>query len=114
MLSPKFVPSRKIRFESCAYCDGSRREPEGLRVLLDRTTVGTPAEVEWGWETTHTVGVQSPQWDANGGLWIFSSWSDGGAPVHAYTVKPGIVAGETVMAKFVPGARISLLTDPPG
>jgi uncharacterized protein (TIGR03437 family) len=113
LLSPKFVPARKIRILSCGRCDGVSAEPEGLRVLADRASLPTPASLDWGWDTTHTLGVVSPQWDNAGGLWIFSSWSDGGPAVHAYTVKPG-AGEETIIAKFVPGTRVSLLTEPPG
>jgi len=86
--------------------------PPGLIVLADRTAVPTPAAVQWGLNTTHTLSAISPQTDTNGIYWILSSWSDGGAPTHAYTV-PGF-ANTTVTATFVPGVAVEMLTSPPG
>jgi uncharacterized protein (TIGR03437 family) len=87
--------------------------PSGLVVLQDRTPITTPSSVQWGMTSTHTLGVVSPQSDGQGNLWVFSSWSDGGASTHAYTVAP-IVNPDTVTATFVPGALVTLLTNPQG
>lgn len=103
-LSPRFVPARAVEI---------RTEPDGLLIQADRTSIKAPARLDWGWETTHTLGVVSPQNDLYGKTWIFAGWSDGGAPVHAYTVKPGAFT-ETIVAKFVPGGRASFVTSPPG
>jgi hypothetical protein len=55
--------------------------PVGLQVLLDRTPYFAPTTLEWGVNTTHQVGGISPQYDQQGKLWIFNSWSDG-APIR--------------------------------
>ena len=34
--------------------------PAGLEVLADRAPVPTPSTIEWGWDSTHTVGTISP------------------------------------------------------
>ncbi|MGA2770057.1 MAG: hypothetical protein ABSG26_04495 [Bryobacteraceae bacterium] len=87
--------------------------PAGLQVLADRAPVTTPTTMEWGWGSTHSVGMISPQQDDTGHWWIFSSWSDGGAPTHAYQVA-GLIAADSLTATFVPAAPILLTTSPPG
>jgi uncharacterized protein (TIGR03437 family) len=87
--------------------------PAGLEVLADRAPVPTPTTMEWGWGSTHSVGTISPQQDAMGNWWAFSSWSDGGAANHAYVVA-GLVAPATLTATFNPAATITLSTSPQG
>ncbi|HWC99721.1 MAG TPA: hypothetical protein VG456_23335, partial [Candidatus Sulfopaludibacter sp.] len=86
--------------------------PAGLSLLADRTQVPTPTTMEWGLNTVHTLGVVSPQVDTQNQYWVFSSWSDGGATTHAYTV-PGY-AGTTLTANFIPGVAVQMLTNPVG
>lgn len=87
--------------------------PDGLELLADRTKVPTPTVLEWGWDTSHTLGAISPQMDNRGTWWAFQSWSDGGASTHAYQVAASLTA-DTVTATFVPGASTLLATSPPG
>jgi len=87
--------------------------PPGLEVLLDRTPATTPANVEWGWNSEHTLGTAGVQRDAQNRLWIFDSWSDGGTVNHTFRVTPG-ASPVTVTARFAPGATASFLTQPPG
>jgi uncharacterized protein (TIGR03437 family) len=87
--------------------------PPGLQLLIDRTTLGTPVELDWAIGTTHTLAPVTPQFDNSGGSWVFKSWSDGGAATHAYTVQ-STSAPDVLTANFVPAARITFLTSPPG
>jgi uncharacterized protein (TIGR03437 family) len=87
--------------------------PPGFGVLADRAPVPTPATMEWGWNSTHSVGPVTPQQDQTGNWWVFSSWSDGGAPNHAYQVA-GVIAADTLTATYVPAAPILLTTSPAG
>ena len=87
--------------------------PSTLQVLQDRTPITTPASVQWGVGSTHTLGVISPQVDLQGQWWAFSSWSDGGTSTHAYTVA-AVVNPDTLTATFVPAALSGFFTDPPG
>jgi hypothetical protein len=41
--------------------------PAELEVLADRAPVPTPTTMEWGWGSTHTVGILSPEQDDTGG-----------------------------------------------
>jgi len=88
--------------------------PVGLQVLADRTPVYSPVSLEWGWNTTHQLGGISPQYDLHGTLWVFDSWSDGGAYSHSYTVPPNSPAAITLTAKYVTGTLVTFLTNPPG
>jgi uncharacterized protein (TIGR03437 family) len=101
---PMFQPARRISLATV---------PAGLKVLADRAPVPTPSTLEWGWDTVHSVGTISPQQDDTGQWWVFSSWSDGGAPNHAYHVA-GIITGDSLSATFVPASPILLTTSPPG
>ncbi|HTM47664.1 MAG TPA: hypothetical protein VL285_03235 [Bryobacteraceae bacterium] len=101
---PKFVRARTITVQSV---------PSGLQVLADRSPVTTPASLNWGAGTTHTLGSMPDQIDNHGKLWVFDSWNDGGAINHAYVV--GELQGSlSVTANYVAGQRVSFLTSPPG
>jgi len=101
---PRFQVARSINLATV---------PAGLSVLADHTPVPTPATMNWGWDSSHTVGVVSPQMDSTGNPWVFSSWSDGGAQTHAYQVAETI-APDTLTAAFNPAATITLTTSPQG
>ena len=87
--------------------------PAGLQVLADGVPVTTPATLDWGWATTHNVAPVSPQEDTHGLNWVFSSWSDGGAASHGYTVAQLLTAA-TLTATYVPGETVAVETNPPG
>ncbi|MGH9661747.1 MAG: InlB B-repeat-containing protein, partial [Bryobacteraceae bacterium] len=101
---PRFVRARQLNVRS---------NPNGLQVVVDRTTVKTPHKIDWGRGTTHTLGVVRDQLDVMGKLWVWDSWSDGGAETHAYTMPEGILPLE-VTANFIKGIRTSFITSPPG
>jgi hypothetical protein len=101
---PHFEVARRINLST---------SPPGLRLLADRNEVITPLTMDWGWNTTHTLAPVSPQVDDHSKVWVFQSWSDTGTALRAYKVAP-LIADDSVTATFVPGARISFLTNPPG
>jgi uncharacterized protein (TIGR03437 family) len=100
---PHFAPARNINFAT---------SPAGLQILADYSTITTPYTQQWGFDTTHTVGVISPQMDIIGNPWVFSSWSDGGAATHAYNVAASTTPG-TLTAIFGPGIGVAFQTSPP-
>jgi hypothetical protein len=100
---PHFAPAMNINLAT---------SPAGLQVLADYSAITTPTTLQWGLGTAHTVGVTSPQLDSTGNPWVFSSWSDGGAQTHAYTVGQTGVA-TTVTAIFGPGVGVVFQTSPP-
>lgn len=103
---PQFYLSRPINI-------GISTTPGGLQVLADHTAITAPASLDWGTGTVHAVSVTSPQTDKFGGVWIFNSWSDGGAQNHNYTVPDGY-STLSLTALFVPAYKISLSTNPSG
>ncbi|MBS1858734.1 MAG: hypothetical protein JST11_25410 [Acidobacteria bacterium] len=100
---PVFQPASKISLSTV---------PDGLEVLADRAALLTPVTLDWGLNTTHSVGPVSPQVDKFGKTWVFSSWSDGGAANHAYSV--GGKQSATITATYIPGAAVTILTQPTG
>ena len=89
--------------------------PTGFQVVADRTPVAAPATLEWGLNTPHMVGVVSPQTDSRGRKWVFASWSDGGSQSHAITMPKTLQDGtQRLVANFVLGAPVTLLTSPSG
>ncbi len=101
---PQFKVARKINFLT---------DPPGLNVLADRSSLGTPLTLEWGWGTVHTLGGIAAQQDKFGKMWSFKAWSDGGDVNHAYTVGE-LNTPDTVTATYVPSAGVSILTLPVG
>jgi uncharacterized protein (TIGR03437 family) len=101
---PHFVLGKAMTIQS---------SPPGLTVLADRAQVLTPVTLTWGIGTTHTLGSAPDQIDGMGKLWVFSSWTDGGAINHAY-VEPNTPGAVTVTATYLPGQRVSFYTNPAG
>jgi uncharacterized protein (TIGR03437 family) len=101
---PEFTPTRNINIST---------SPQGLNVLADRAPITAPYTLQWGFSTVHTLAAITPQTDPQGNWWVFSSWSDNGAAMHAYTV--GSVSGpDTVTATYIPGVAATFTTSPGG
>jgi len=100
----QFAPARRIDFATI---------PANLSLLIDRAAIPTPNSLDWGTSTVHTVAPISPQSDLQGIRWVFSSWSDGGAATHAYTVD-AVSTPASLTATFIPGVAVNLLTSPQG
>jgi uncharacterized protein (TIGR03437 family) len=88
-------------------------QPTGLQLLIDRSPVYAPKSYEWGWGTEHALGVVPAQRDDHGHWMVFDSWSDGGLINHTYTMQGEASSPINLTAKFVPGAQVTFLTDPP-
>ncbi|HEY7387898.1 MAG TPA: hypothetical protein VH640_05285, partial [Bryobacteraceae bacterium] len=101
---PEFVPARAVTLTT---------SPDGFELLADRAPVRSPTTLDWGWNTSHTVGATPLQRDNHGVLWLFQSWSDGGDMIHAYQVAP-LSSPASLTAQFVPAVGMTLLTNPPG
>ncbi len=104
LVYPGFAVARQIQLTS---------SPTGLQLLADRQPVAAPATVEWGWNTAHQLSALSPQRDNHGLLWMFQSWSDGGAMNHSYQVQ-ALSSPGSVGAQFARAVEISLLSQPVG
>lgn len=77
--------------------------PAGLVITIDGLPAVSPRTLAWMPGSTHTISAGSPQ----GGdftRYLFSSWSDGGAATHTYTVPS---SASTVTANFVTQHRLT-------
>src|SRR6185437_8556877 len=97
---PNFSPTRTVNFAT---------SPAGLAILADHSPIVTPASLEWGMGTVHALAPVSPQMDATGHSWVFASWSDNGAAIHAYTV-PVNVTPDIVTATYNPALGAIVMT----
>jgi uncharacterized protein (TIGR03437 family) len=88
--------------------------PPGLQTLVDRTPDSAPISLQWGLGSVHQLGGISPQYDLKGKLWVFQSWSDGGAYSHAVTVPSNSIAPLTFTSTYVTGTPVTFLTLPGG
>jgi uncharacterized protein (TIGR03437 family) len=100
----RFQVTRKITLNSV---------PDGLLLYADRAQVPAGTTLEWGWDSTHSVGAVSPQQDKSGVWWVFSSWSDGGASTHAYKMAQSNMP-TSLTATFVRGTAVAFNTSPAG
>jgi uncharacterized protein (TIGR03437 family) len=107
VIHPLFTTARPVQLSVTTL-------PPGMQLLIDRTPMTAPINLEWGWNTVHAVGVNPVQRDGTGHLMLFDSWSDGGAVDHAFTAPAPGSSLVTLSARFVPGAYVSFLTDPSG
>ncbi len=62
----------------------------------------------------HVIGAPSPQYDANGKLWVFDSFSNGVSQNGLYVPDQNVVTPELIVAKFTPAVQTAFLTNPPG
>ncbi len=124
VISPRFSPAKRVTVVT---------EPPGLQVSVDRTVVPTrlPTEIEmrnpgegYGypllpWEfdfaegSSHILGAPATQYDLSGKLWVLDSFSIGGGEGTVYKAV-GANIPETIVARFVRGTTVSVLTNPVG
>jgi uncharacterized protein (TIGR03437 family) len=60
----------------------------------------------------HTIGVPVPQQDVAGNYWIFSGWSNGMGQNATYTADSNTAVPDIVTANFLPGVRVSIISNP--
>lgn len=99
-----FAPAVRVTLNS---------EPPELELLADRTRVRTPITLDWAEGSRHTLAPVSPQMDQWGAWWVFDSWSNGQPAQQVYVPQNNNVP-ESLTARFIRGAQVSLLSDPPG
>ncbi len=101
---PIFVPAKTINFST---------NPPNLQLYADGVLLETPASLQWGEGTVHNIAALASQNDSLFQPWIFTSWSDGGALSHAYTVGKNLIP-ENITANYTQGLRASFTTLPGG
>jgi uncharacterized protein (TIGR03437 family) len=62
----------------------------------------------------HTIGAASPQMDTAGNYWVFSGWSNGLGQNSVYTAGTNTGTPDVLTAMFIPGVRVSILSNPGG
>jgi uncharacterized protein (TIGR03437 family) len=104
MVYPLFVPAKTVNFAT---------NPANMQLYADGVLLQTPTSLQWGEGTVHSIAALATQNDSLFQPWIFTSWSDGGALSHAYTVG-STPYPENITANYTPGVHASVLTVPGG
>ena len=103
-----------------AHFDGAtpvllKTVPQELDVYVDRARTRTTQQVDWAQGVQKLLSAPSPQRDENGAIYIFDGWE--GLPKGqnvTFTPKVGTNSLLTMTARFVPGAPVSVYTEPAG
>jgi uncharacterized protein (TIGR03437 family) len=103
-LSAKFVPGAAVTFLT---------SPPGLNLSIDGRTNWPGYNFNWAQGTTHSVSAPLTQTDAQGRLYKFVSWSNGGSASQQYTV---VAAPDDVRitATYSPVAQVNISSVPTG
>ena len=99
---PIFVRAKTINFAT---------NPANMKLYADGVLLETPASLQWGEGTVHSIAAFAAQNDDVFQPWIFTSWSDGGSLSHSYTAG-NTLAPETITANYTAGVHASFLTIP--
>jgi uncharacterized protein (TIGR03437 family) len=86
--------------------------PQGLKLMIDGRDNWPGYTFIWGQGEVHQVNAESPQTDAKGHVWSFSTWSDGGAQGHAITAPAS--GGLVLSANYGEFPQVTLNSSPPG
>jgi uncharacterized protein (TIGR03437 family) len=101
---PIFVPAKTINFAT---------SPANMQLYADGVLLETPASLQWGEGTVHSIAALPTQSDPQAQPWVFTSWSDGGALSHAHTVSTNPTP-ENLTANYTPGVHAGFRTLPGG
>ncbi len=127
VIAPIFRPAKRVKFLT---------NPLGYQVQVDGAKLATPqrdpcpstdlappifpgapqrciGELDWALGSQHIIGVPDAQRDAQGRELVFDSFSNGMENHSIYEVT-SLNPPETIIAKLVPGARVSFVTQPSG
>jgi hypothetical protein len=80
-------------------------------VKVDGAAITTPATFTWTVGSTHTLEALSPVEGPTSTRYVWTSWSDGKAQTHTYTVPS---SSEAVTANYVVQYLLTVVTDPMG
>jgi uncharacterized protein (TIGR03437 family) len=99
-LAATFVPAAPILLTTA---------PQGLSLAVDGQSNWPTYNFIWGVGETHTLQAPAQQTDAQGRIWAFASWSNGGAATQSFTV-PASAAGTGVrlMATYSPVGHLTV------
>jgi uncharacterized protein (TIGR03437 family) len=103
-LSAKFVPGAAVTFLT---------SPPGLTLSIDGRKNWQSYNFTWPQGATHAVSAPLTQTDAQGKLYKFVSWSNGGAADQHYTVASA-PDDQRITATYQPVAQLNISSVPPG
>ena len=85
-------------------------QPDGLKIKVDgQYNALNPYYFAWGIGETHHLEAAAQQTDAQGRLWQFSSWSNGGPATQDIVVPPGADAdGLRLTATYTPLTKVTV------
>jgi uncharacterized protein (TIGR03437 family) len=91
-------------------------QPTGLKVKVDgQYNALDPYNFAWGPGETHHLEAAPQQTDAQGRVWQFSSWSNGGAATQDFVVPSYTVAnGMRLIATYTPLTKLTVNSSLPG
>ena len=102
---PVFAPAKTINFATSPAAN--------LQLYADGVLFNTPYSMEWGEGTVHSIAALPNQVDSHAQTWVFTSWSDGGALSHAYTVGASLIP-ENLTVNYALGVHATFNTLPGG
>ncbi len=83
--------------------------PPGLSLTVDGRSNWTTYNFTWGIGETHTVSAPAQQTDAQGRLWNFTGWSNGGTQSQSVTVTAAnIVSSIRLTANYTESAHLTV------
>jgi uncharacterized protein (TIGR03437 family) len=134
-ITPLFSIAKRVHFMT---------NPPGLTVLVDRSTSQTPftpspngatcpttsaqlsglapagfaqlctGDFDFLPNSVHSIGANTPQTDQVGNYWVFEGYTNGIGQNGNYTVDNATNVATTLTAGFVPGVKVTLITNQPG
>jgi uncharacterized protein (TIGR03437 family) len=89
--------------------------PGGLQLTVDGQSNLPSYDFIWGLGSTHQVSAPATQTSANGRVYTFLNWSDGGSATQTYTVnQAAVTSGYRITANFSELSRVVVQSSPPG
>jgi uncharacterized protein (TIGR03437 family) len=91
-------------------------QPTGLKIKVDgQYNVLDPYYFAWGPGEKHHLEAPAQQTDAQGRVWQFSSWSNGGAAIQDIVVAPDVATnGMRLTATYTPLTKLTVNSSLPG
>jgi uncharacterized protein (TIGR03437 family) len=98
-----------------AASDGTSCAPDFTRLPVNAPPGFTPlcyGQFDFLPGSKHQIGAPIPQLDSIGNYWIFNGFSDGIGQNGTYTADYNTSTPDVVTANFLPGAHVSILSNP--
>ena len=88
--------------------------PPGLNLTVDGRSNWPSYNFTWGVGETHTLQAPAQQTDAQGRIWAFASWSNGGTATQSFTVPASAATtGVRLLATYTPVGHLTVTSSMP-